>query len=81
LWSGEVVDDVDRLVDLEVLDHVVIEEDEVVVADVLDVPQRARQQVVDADHPVALGEQVVAEVRAQEAGSTGDDSRCHFGSC
>ena len=37
-----------------------------VVADVLDVLQRAGVEVVDADHPMPLGEQVIAEVRAEE---------------
>jgi hypothetical protein len=78
---GQVVDDVDRLVDLEVLDHVVVAEDEVLVADVLDVPQRARQEVVDTDDPVTLCEQVPAEVGAEKTRSAGDDRRCHFGPC
>jgi hypothetical protein len=59
---GEVVDDVDRLLELEVLDHVVVQEDEVVVPDVLDVPERAGDQVVDADHPRVAAEQVLAQM-------------------
>jgi hypothetical protein len=73
----QVIDGVDRLLDLEVVDHVVVDEDEVVRADVLDVPQRARLQVVDAHHPIALREQVVAEVRAEETRSAGDERRGH----
>ena len=49
---GEVVDEVDRLVDEVGLDDVDIEVDEIVGADVLDVGQRARLVVVDADHSV-----------------------------
>ena len=41
------------------------------VAQVLDVLQRARVEVVEADDPVALGEQVLAEVRAEEPGAAG----------
>jgi len=37
-------------------------EGEVLRGDVLDVLQRAGVQVVDADHPVALGQQLVTEV-------------------
>ena len=68
----EVVDEVDRPCDLEVLDHVVVEELEPLVPDVLDVCERARVQVVDAEDAVALLEEVVAEMRAEEAGSSGD---------
>ncbi len=38
----------------------------------LDVLERARLEVVDADHPVPLLEQVVAEMRAEEPGAAGD---------
>ena len=48
-----------------------------VVADVLDVLQRAGVEVVDADHPVALAEQVVAHVRAEEARSAADQAGAH----
>ena len=46
-------------------------------SDVLDVLQRAGVEVVDADHPVALGQQVIAQVRAEEPGSAGDDAGAH----
>ena len=52
--AGEVEDEVDRLVDVDVLAHVDGAELEAVVAQVLDVLERARVQVVEADHPVAL---------------------------
>ena len=71
------VDEVDRLVDLELLGDVVVEEDEVVVADVLDVAQGARVEVVDADHAVPAREQLVAEVGAEEARSAGDHRGRH----
>jgi hypothetical protein len=57
-----VVHDVDRLVDLQVEGHVVVDERERVAAEVLDVLERAGLEVVHADHPLALCEQVVAEV-------------------
>src|SRR5262249_18247733 len=41
------------------------------------VPKRACHEVVDADHAVALGEEVVAEMGAEEPGSAGDDGRGH----
>ena len=49
----------------------------VVAADVLDVRQRAGLEVVDADHPVLAPEQLVAQMRAEEAGATGDEARSH----
>jgi hypothetical protein len=38
-----------------------------------DVLERARLEVVDTDDPMTLLEQMVAEMRPQEAGATGDD--------
>ena len=52
--AREVVDEVDRLVDLDVLRQVVREEDEGVAAQMLDVGERARLEVVDADDAVVL---------------------------
>ena len=75
--AGEVVDEVDAPVDLEMLGHVVIEEDEVAVADVLDVLERAGVEVVDADDPHSLGEERFAEMGAEEPGSAGHDGRGH----
>jgi hypothetical protein len=57
-----VVDEVDRLRHLDVLDEVVVEEREAIVPDVLDVREGARVEVVDAQHPIALLEQVFAEM-------------------
>ncbi len=70
--GGEMEDVVDRPVDVDRLDHVVVQERELVALDVGDVLQRARLEVVDADHAMPLGEQVVAEMRAEEPGSAGD---------
>ena len=69
----EVVDEVDRVVDEDRLRDVVRDEPERVVMDVLDVRQRAADEVVDADDPLAALEEVVAEVRAEEAGSAGHE--------
>ena len=69
---------VDRPVDLERPRHVVAEELEIAapqqVGDVLPAPGH---QVVDADHLVALGDQPLAEVRAEEAGPAGDHGTAH----
>ena len=59
---GEVEDIVDRLVDLDALDHVVVHECERVVPEMLEVRERARLQVVDADHALTLLEQMLAEM-------------------
>ena len=64
---GQVEDEVDRLVDRDVLGDVVVQEEELVAAEVLEVLERRRLEVVDADHAVPLREQVVAEMRAEEA--------------
>jgi hypothetical protein len=72
-----VEDHVYLLVELDVLRNVVVHEGESVVADVLDVLKRPRIQVVHANNVVALGKEVVAEVRTEEPGSTGDDGRGH----
>src|SRR5436853_4343399 len=68
-------DDVDRLAELEMQRHVLVDEEELVAAEVLHVLQRAGVQVVHADDAIALGYEVIAEVRAEEAGPTGDDGR------
>src|SRR5436189_83059 len=58
--ARQVVDDVDGLGDLQVVDEVVVAEDEAVVANVLDVLERSRVEVVDTDDTIALGEEVLA---------------------
>jgi hypothetical protein len=54
-----------------------VQEGELGIADVLDVLERAGIEVVEADHPVVLGQQVIAQVRAQKSGSPGDDAGAH----
>jgi hypothetical protein len=71
---GHVEDEVDRLVDLVVARDVEHLEAEVrAVRDVADVLERARLEVVDADHALAACQQVVAEVGAEEAGAAGHE--------
>src|SRR6185437_8876095 len=75
---GQVVDEVDRLVDLVGLDDVYVHVPEALgVADVLDVGQGAGLEVVGADDPVPAREQLVAQVRAQEAGAAGYQAGGH----
>src|SRR6478672_5567355 len=77
--SREVVDGVDRLVDLQVERHVLVDEEEIVAPQVLDVLQRPRVEVVHADDAVVLRDEVVTEVRAKEPGSTSHNCRRHRG--
>jgi hypothetical protein len=73
-----VVDVVDRLLDVIGLDDVHTQIQEPLgVADVLDVAQRTRLEVVHADHPVAAREQLVAEMRSEEPRATGDQTGRH----
>ena len=68
-------DVVDGLVDVVGLDDVRLEEAEALrVADVLDVGKRSRLDVVDADDPVAAGQQLVAEMGAEETRTPGDQA-------
>jgi hypothetical protein len=76
-----VVDEVDRLLDGDVLDDVVVHVRERGVAQVLDVPQRGGFQVVEADHAVAALEQRLAEVRPEEARAAGDERGWHRRRC
>jgi hypothetical protein len=72
--AGEVVDLVD--LDVERKGHVVAQQLEARMADqVLDVAPRTGEEVVDAQHVVAAFEQLLAQVRAQEAGTAGDEAR------
>ncbi len=77
--GGEVVDEVDRLVDEERLDDVPVQERELGHADVLDVEERAGLDVVDADHSVPASEELVTEVRAQETGPSRNQAGGHGG--
>src|SRR3954452_8157422 len=75
---GHVVHEIDRLVDVVVRRDVRLDEAEVVaVLDVRDVVEIAGLEVVHADDAVALRDQVIAEVRAQEAGSAGYETSRH----
>ena len=68
--AGEIVDLVD--LDIEREGHVVAHELEARMAEqVLDIALGAGEQVVDAEHLMALAEQPVAQVRAEEAGAAG----------
>ena len=69
--AGQVVDLVD--LDVEREGDVVAHQLEVrVVQQVDDVVLGAGEEVVDAQHVVAVGQQAVAQVRAEEAGAAGD---------
>ena len=66
-------DVVDALLEEEGLGDVVVYEEEVLaVFQVLDVLQRPGVEVVDADHAVAVGQQPIAEMGAQESRSPRD---------
>ena len=70
--AGQVVD----LVDLDIQrkgDVVAHELEAGVVEQVGDVVLGAGEEVVDAEHVVALGQQAVAQVAAQKAGAAGDE--------
>ncbi len=69
--AGEVVDLVD--LDVERKRHVVADELEArMVVQVLDVALGAGEEIVDAEHLVALLQQPVAQMRAEESGAAGD---------
>ena len=70
--TGEIEDLVD--LDVERERHVVTHQLEpLVVEQREDVFARAREEIVDAQHVVAVGQQALAEMRAQEAGAAGDE--------
>src|SRR6266545_3389274 len=75
----KVEDEVHRPLDVDRLRDVVVQEVEAAVANVLEILERRGLEVVDADHAVALLEEVVAQVRPEEAGTAGDDTRAHAG--
>ena len=76
---GEVVDEVDRLVHEERLDDVVVHVRELGHADVFDVGEGPRLEVVDADHPMAASEQLIAEMRSEEPRTTRYEAGGHVG--
>ncbi len=71
--AGEVVDEIERLVDLDVVREVVRQEDERVPTQVLDVGERPGLEIVDADDAMVAREERLAQVRAEKACPTGDD--------
>ena len=71
------VDEIHGLVDEVRLDDVDLLEAKLGSADVGDVRQRARFEVVGADDAMAAAQELVAQMRAQEAGATGDKTRGH----
>ena len=71
--AGPVQHVVHRPVDVDVVGDVVLDELEVAIVQMRDVGDVAGQQVVDADDGVAAIEQRFGEVRADEAGGSGDD--------
>ena len=76
--AREVEDEVDALIDEEGRGDVVVDEEELVaVVQMFDVLQRPRVEVVDADDAVALLQEVVAEMRPEEAGPAGNDRSAH----
>ena len=78
---GEVEDEVERLVDRDVLDHVVVHEDERVVSQVLDVRERSGLEVVEADDAMPALEERLAQMRAEEACAAGDEGGWHRSRC
>jgi hypothetical protein len=56
----------------------VIEEHETVAPQMLDVLERTRLEIVDADHPVAVGDEEVAKVGTEEACPSCDDGGRHL---
>src|SRR5438876_2986011 len=66
--AREVVDELDRLLDPEVLRHVLVHECEALASEVLDVLERSRVEVVHADNAEVLRDEVIAEMRAEEPG-------------
>ncbi len=75
--GGEVVDEVERLVDGDRLDDVVMHEEERVVPEMCDVLERRGLQVVEAEHAMAALEKRLAKVRAEETDATGDERGRH----
>jgi hypothetical protein len=75
-----VKDVVERPLDRDVVRDVVLDEDEVAPGQVLDVGDVARDQAVHPDHGNPPLEQVLAQVRADEARGTGHQRSRQSGS-
>ena len=64
--------DVDRPADVDVVGHVAAQQAEAWrVGEVLDVDRRTGDEVVEAEHLIPVAEQVLAQVRTEEAGAAG----------
>ena len=74
---GEMEDEVERTLEVDVVRHVVLDEHEVAARQVLDVGGVAGDEVVHPDHGVATVEEVLGKVRADEAGRPGDERARH----
>lgn len=75
---GEVQHEIQRFIDGDVLGDIVLDEAEIgVTLQVGDVLRAAGDEVIHPDDAHALGEQGVAEVRAEEAGSASDEGGFH----
>ena len=74
---GEVEDEVHGLGKLDVRGHVVVHERERVIADVLDVREGSGVEVIDADHPMPLREQMLTQVRPEETSASGHHGGRH----
>jgi hypothetical protein len=72
-----VVDEVHRPVDLVVRGDVGLHPLKLGTAQVLDVLERARFEVVDADHAIAALEEEFAQMGAEKAGATRDQTGSH----
>src|SRR5262249_25497355 len=71
---GEVQNVVYRSVDQERIGDVVVEQAEArIAAQVIDVRESPGDQVIDADDFMALGQEAIAEMGAEEAGASGND--------
>ena len=75
----EVVDEVHRLVDEVRLDDVRVHEPELRHADVVDVGEGSRLEVVDADHPTSAPQELVAQMRPEEPRATRHEAGGHTG--
>src|SRR6185436_15991513 len=71
--AGPVIHAIDGAFDVDVVRDVVTHEEEIASAEVGDVREIAREQIVDADHGMALVEQALREMRADESGGSRDD--------
>jgi hypothetical protein len=65
-------DGVHRSLDVDVIRDVVLDEDEVPVREVRDVPRRSGQEIVDADDGIATVEERFRQMGADESGGAGD---------